>query len=116
MYWLVEEEDQIKFLINSGYKQAFIEVIPYSDHVHPTLNSISLVYIRPINASKGYMLCVSHSETLNALNTRIDELINKFDILYCRDKKGDVTLFSKQSSLRHKCASYYVYTTIYKST
>jgi len=97
MYWLVEEEDQIEFLINSGYKQAFIEVIPYSDHVHPTLNSISLVYIRPINASKGYMLCVSHSETLNALNTRVDELINKFDILYCRDKKEMLHYFPNKA-------------------
>ena len=87
MYWLVEEDSQIQFLVNSGYKEAFVEVIPYSDYVHPTLNRISLVYIRPINASKGYMLCVSHSETLNVLNTRVDELINKFDVVYCRDKK-----------------------------
>ena len=87
MYWLVEEDKQLEVLLNSGYKQAFIEVIPYSNNVHPVENLVSLVYIRPINASKGYMLCVSHSETLNALNTRVDELINKFDILYCRDKK-----------------------------
>ena len=67
MYWLVEEEQQLDVLLNSGFKQAFIEVIPYSDHIHPTLNSVSLVYIRPIEASKGYMLCVSHSETLSVL-------------------------------------------------
>ena len=87
MYWLVEEEQQLDVLLNSGFKQAFIEVIPYSDHIHPTLNSVSLVYIRPINASKGYMLCVSHSETLNVLKTRVDQLIDNFDILFCRDKK-----------------------------
>ena len=51
MYWLVEEDSQIEVLINSGYKQAFIEVISYSDYIHPTLNRVSLVYIRPINAS-----------------------------------------------------------------
>ena len=87
MYWLVEEEQQLDVLLNSGFKQAFIEVIPYSDHIHPTLNSVSLVYIRPIDASKGYMLCVSHSETLSVLKTRIDQLIDNFDILFCRDKK-----------------------------
>jgi hypothetical protein len=87
MYWLVEEDKQLEVLLNSGYKQAFIEVIPYSNNVHPVENLVSLVYIRPINASKGYMLCIAHSETLNVLKTRVDELINKFDILFCRDKK-----------------------------
>jgi len=59
MYWLVEDEEQLEVLINSGYKEAFIEVIPYNDKIHPILNNISLVYIRPINASKGFIICVS---------------------------------------------------------
>jgi len=87
MYWLVEDDSQIEVLINSGYKKAFIEVIPYNDYIHPTLNAVSLVYIRPIDALKGYMLCITHSETLNVLKTRVDALVDKFDILYCRDKK-----------------------------
>lgn len=87
MYWLVEDEEQLSVLINSGYKEAFIEVIPYNDTIHPVQNHVSLVYIRPIEASKGFMICVTHSEALNALNTRINEILNKFEILYCRDKK-----------------------------
>ena len=87
MYWLVENEEQLSVLINSGYKKAFIEVIPYNDTIHPVLNHVSLVYIRPIEASKGFMVCITHSESLNTLNMRINDLLNKFDILYCRDKK-----------------------------
>jgi hypothetical protein len=87
MYWLVEDEEQLNVLINSGYKEAFIEVIPYNDTIHPVQNHVSLVYIRPIEASKGFMVCVAHSEALNALNTRIIDLLNKFDKIYCRDKK-----------------------------
>ena len=87
MYWLVENEEQLNVLINSGYKEAFIEVIPYNDTIHPVQNHVSLVYIRPIEASKGFMICIAHSEALNALNTRIIDLLNKFEILYCRDKK-----------------------------
>jgi len=87
MYWLVEDEEQLNVLINSGYKEAFIEVIPYNDTIHPIQNHASLVYIRPINASKGFMVCITHSEALNALNTRINETLNKFEVLYCRDKK-----------------------------
>jgi hypothetical protein len=87
MYWLIEDEEQLNVLINSGFKEAFIEVIPYNDTIHPAQNHASLVYIRPINASKGFMVCITHSEALNALNTRITDLLNKFETLYCRDKK-----------------------------
>ena len=87
MYWLVEDEEQLNVLINSSYKKAFIEVIPFNDTIHPVQNHVSLVYIRPIEASKGFMVCITHSECLNALNTRIIDLLNKFETLYCRDKK-----------------------------
>ena len=97
MYWLVEDEEQLNVLINSGYKKAFIEVIPYNDTIHPVLNHVSLVYIRPIEASKGFMVCITHSESLNALNTRINELLNKFDILYCRDKKEILHYFPNKA-------------------
>ena len=81
MYWLVENEEQLNVLINSGYKKAFIEVIPYNDTIHPVLNHVSLVYIRPLEATKGFMVCIAHSESLNVLNTGIDKLINKFEKL-----------------------------------
>ena len=93
MYWLVENEEQLNVLINSGYKEAFIEVIPYNDTIHPVQNHVSLVYIRPIKASKGFMICITHSEALNALNTRIIDLLNKFDKIYCRDKKETLHYF-----------------------
>jgi len=97
MYWLIEEDKQLEVLLNSGYKQAFIEVISYNNNVHPVKNNVSLVYIRPIDASKGYMLCITHSETLSVLKTRVDELINKFDILYCRDKKEMLHYFPNKA-------------------
>ena len=45
MYWLIEEKDQVDFLFNSGYKEVFIEVIPYNSRIHPKLNKISLIYV-----------------------------------------------------------------------
>ena len=87
MYWLIENEEQLNGFYNSGYKEAFIEIIPFNDKLHPTQNSVSLVYIRPLLASKGFMLCVDHSETLNGVNTHINAVLKKFDKLYCRDKK-----------------------------
>ena len=82
MYWLIEDEDQLNVLVNSSFREAFIEVIPYNDTIHPAQNRASLVYIRPINAHKGFMVCITHSESLNALNARIDKLVEKFEVLY----------------------------------
>ena len=93
MYSLVEEDEQLNVLVNSGYKKAFIEVIPFNNNIHPAINDISLVYIRPIDAPKGYMLCITHSETLSVLKTRIDELLLNFDTLYCRNKKDILHYF-----------------------
>ena len=61
MYWLVEDDKQLEVLINSGYKEAFIEVIPYNYNTHPILNKISLLYLRPINARKGFMVCIKRA-------------------------------------------------------
>jgi len=100
MYWLVENEEQLNVLINSGYKKAFIEVIPYNDTIHPVQNHVSLVYIRPIEASKGFMVCIAHSEATNELitcKTSIEKLINKFEVLYCRDKKEVLHYFPNKT-------------------
>jgi hypothetical protein len=87
MYWLIEDIDQLKSFYNLGYKEAFIEVIPSNDKIHPIQNTVSLVYIRPLLATKGFMLGVSHSETLNEISQHITAILQKFDVLYCRDKK-----------------------------
>jgi hypothetical protein len=87
MYWLIEDIDQLKSFYNLGYKEAFIEVIPFNDRIHPTHNSVSLVYIRPLLATKGFMLGVNHSETLNEISQHITSILKRFEVLYCRDKK-----------------------------
>lgn len=93
MYWLIENLEQLKVFNYSGYKEAFVEVIPFNDKLHPTQNGVSLVYIRPLLASKGFMLCIDHSETLNGINTSINEILKNFDKLYCRDKKETLHYF-----------------------
>jgi hypothetical protein len=59
MYWLIETNEQLEVLKNSGHKKAYIEVIPFSNQNHPTQNNISAVYIRPLEASKGFMVCIT---------------------------------------------------------
>ena len=99
MYWLIEDLEQLKVFYNSGYKEAFIEVIPFNNFDHPTQNNVSAVYVRPMEASKGFMICSKHSETLGIELGHIKEVLKKFDKLYCRDKKELLHYFPLKSLL-----------------
>jgi hypothetical protein len=97
MYWLIEDLEQLKVFYNSGFKEAFVEVIPFNNFEHPTQNNVSAVYVRPIEASKGFMLCSNHSETLGIELRHIEEILKKFNKLYCRDKKELLHYFPLKS-------------------
>jgi len=43
------------------------------------------------------MLGVAHNETMNVLNTRIHEIVDKFEVLYCRDKKEILHYFPSKA-------------------
>ena len=62
MFWLVESKEQLDRFYNSSYKEAFVEIIPYNDKIHPTQNDICAVYIRPLKSTKGFIIPISHSE------------------------------------------------------
>jgi len=87
MFYIVENLDQLKEFYNKGYKEAYIEVIPYSYTTHPVKSPISLIYIRPLDATKGYIIAINHSETLRLNNEYIVELIGSYDKLYVWGKK-----------------------------
>ena len=97
MYWLIEDLEQLKVFYNSGYKEAFVEVIPFNNFQHPTQNNVSAVYVRPLEASKGFMLCSNHSETLGIELRHIEAVLKKFNKLYCRDKKELLHYFPLKS-------------------
>lgn len=87
MYWLIESQDQLEELYNSGFEEAFVEIIPYSNKVHPVENDICAVYIRPLNSTKGYIASIDHSETLSLNIDEVKRVLNKFKSVYVRDKK-----------------------------
>jgi len=87
MYWLIETEEQLQELINKKLTDVFVEVIPYNNNVHPSLNHVSCVYLKPLYDEKGYMLCVSHSETLSLNITLVNRLLKSIDNICTRDKK-----------------------------
>ena len=87
MFWLVESKIQFEQFSNANWKDVFIEIIPSSYLFHPTQNGICALYIKPLVSTKGFIVPLHHSETLNIDMTDINAMLQKFNSIYVRDKK-----------------------------
>jgi len=93
MFWLIETEEHLEVLQQKIIKEAFVEIVPYHDYIHPALNKASLVYIRPFNDTKGYMLCIDHSETFSLNKTVVNSILQKIGRVWVQDKKQALFYF-----------------------
>lgn len=93
MFWLIETEKDLEYLRQKPIQEAFVEIIPHHDNIHPALNDVSLVYIRPYNDEKGYMLCLDHSETSSLNKTLVDGILQNINKVWVRDKKQALYYF-----------------------
>ena len=87
MFWLIENTDQLKGFYNKGYKEVYIEIIPYSYTTHPVTTDVSLIYVHPLDAHKGYIVSIDHSESMPLNSEYIRELITTYDKVYTWGKK-----------------------------
>lgn len=87
MYWLIETKEQLKRLQESSYKEAFIEVIPFNFNEHPCETQVCAIYVRPIQATKGYLIAISHNEAFNIDINVVLDVITQFNTIYVKDKK-----------------------------
>ena len=87
MFWLIENTDQLKGFYNKGYKEVYIEIIPYSYTTHPVTTDVSLIYVHPLDAHKGYIVSINHSESMPLNSEYIRELITTYDKVYTWGKK-----------------------------
>ena len=88
MFWIIETESQLDIFNRQGFKEAFVEVIPFSPNIHPYQNPVSLVYVKPlINANKGYMLCIQHNDAFHLEYDNIQQVLANIETIYVRDKK-----------------------------
>ena len=87
MYWLIETKEQLLELSKFSYEEAFVELIPYSNTIHPVKNKICAIYIRPLNSTKGFITSIDHNEALSLDINDIKSVLNTFKKVYVRDKK-----------------------------
>jgi hypothetical protein len=98
MFYIIERSDQLQQL--NLFEDCFIKFIPKNNNFHPALTSLSLIYIRPINGKKGYMLCLDHNESFSLNQTEVfDWLVNNTNKLWVIDKKESMYWFPYPNKL-----------------
>jgi len=86
MFYIIERSDQLQQL--KPFDDCFVSFIPKNNNYHPSLTSLSLIYTRPLDGKKGYMLCLDHNESFSLNQTEvIDWLIINTGKLFLLDKK-----------------------------
>jgi hypothetical protein len=93
MFYIVETSEQLNEFFEIGYEKVFVEPILFNDNIHPALNHLSLLYIKPLNDSKGYILCLNHTEALKLHKTHITNLLASFKEIYVRNRKSFIYIF-----------------------
>jgi len=93
MFYTVETSEQLNEFFEIGHEKVFVEPILFNDNTHPALNHLSLLYIKPLNDSKGYILCLDHTEALKLHKTSITNLLASFKEIYVRNRKSFIYVF-----------------------
>jgi hypothetical protein len=84
MFYILEKSSQLPH----SFEDCFVRFIPTNDNFHPALTDLSLIYIRPLNDKKGYIMCLNHNESLSIDKIELlDWLLNHTGKLWILDKK-----------------------------
>jgi hypothetical protein len=87
MYWLIEDIEHIKTICSIKHQVAYVDIIPSSHNLHPIKNEVCAIYIRPKNDTKGYIIAINHSETINFDLEEVEKVLNSIENIYVRDRK-----------------------------
>ena len=99
MYWLIEDIEHIETLCRIKHQVAYVDIIPCSHTLHPVENEVCAIYIRPKDDSKGYIIAINHSETINFELEVVERVLNSIENIYVRDRKEFLHYFP----IKHCC-------------
>jgi hypothetical protein len=98
MFYIIERLDQLEKLGSFG--DCFVSFIPKNNKYHPTLTDLSLVYVRDLIRTKGFMLCINHSESFGLSKENVEWwLVNNTQKMWVLDKKEALYYFNKPQKL-----------------
>jgi hypothetical protein len=97
-FYIIERSDQLSKL--GPFDDCFVRFIPKSNKYHPKLTTLSLVYIRPLDGKKGFILCINHSESFSLSEDEVTLfLLNNTKRLFVLDKKQSRYWFNHPNKL-----------------
>ena len=97
MFWILENKDQLEKFKSKKFTEAFVDIILIDKSLHSAENNISIVYIRPINHVKGYIISNYHNDVKNININLIQDTLNTFQTLYTIDKKDFLYHFTHKN-------------------
>jgi hypothetical protein len=97
MYYLIESQHQFEEFAQQQTNRCFVELILNHDLIHPVLNDVSLVYIRPEDDKKGYVIPISHNEAFSIPFQQIKKFIASYKEVFVRDKKLSMYFLNKKN-------------------
>jgi hypothetical protein len=98
MFYIIERLDQLEKLGSFG--DCFVSFISKNNKYHPALTDLSLVYVRDLIRTKGFMLCINHSESFGLSKEKVEWwLVNNTQKIWVLDKKEALYYFNKPHKL-----------------
>ena len=118
MFYIIEKSSQLQQL---SFEDCFVRFIPFNNNFHPALTELSLVYVRPLNSKKGYILCLNHNESLSLNKDKVFNWLDTLGRIWILDKKQSLHWYNNSDklfdvnflepvdikSLDNACISYY---------
>jgi hypothetical protein len=118
MFYIIEKSSQLSQLL---FEDCFVRFIPFNDNFHPALTELSLVYVRPLDSKKGYILCLNHNESLSLSKDEVFNWLDTLGRIWILDKKQSLHWYNNSDklfdvnflepvdikSLDNACISYY---------
>lgn len=97
MFYIIERLTQLSEL---ELDDCFVEFIPFNYNTHPEISEISLVYVRPLFGTKGYIISIEHNEALSIDRKDVEWwLLNNTKRLFVADKKQTMYYFPHPQKL-----------------
>ena len=118
MFYIIEKSSQLSQL---SFEDCFVRFIPFNNNYHPALTELSLVYVRPLDSKKGYVLCLNHNESLSLSKDEVFNWLDTLNKIWVLDKKQTLHWYNNSDklfdvnflepvdikSLDNACISYY---------
>jgi hypothetical protein len=100
MFYIIEKEEQLQHI--PPFDKCFVHIITNNNNYHPAIADVSLIYVKPFD-SKGYIFCISHTESLSLKWQAIKKYLSGKEIYAIDAKHTKYFLSGKINDVTFNC-------------